>query len=148
MARFKYILVENNLKQEVAIIFAREISHSKFKYSLNIISAGFFTIDNSNKIRLLEGSESLEMDPRINIDEKIILNTIQEESRYLIVIPDYDFKGTVVVLKDDFLYKKLFHYLETISFGTINIFNKKIISSNSSDDTILISSFIENGIML
>jgi len=147
MIRFKYVIAENDSKQQVAVIFAREISHSNFRHSLNLVSAGFFTIKNQNEIKLLEGSKSLEMKPRINLDEKIILDTIKEESKYLIVVPDGDLEGTVVILKDDFLYKKLFHYLDTISYGTVNVLGNKIISSQSPNDIRLVSSFIEHGIM-
>jgi len=146
MTRFKYVIAENNIKQQVAVIFAREIEHSKFKYSLKLTSAGFFTIINSNEVKLLDGSESLKMEPRI-YDKEIIFNTIKGESKYLIVVPDGDLQGTVVILKDDFLYGKLSHYLEAISYGIVNVLDNKVISSQFLNDKRLVSSFIENGIM-
>jgi len=147
MARIKYVIAENNLKQRVAVIFAREISHAKFKFYLTTTSSGFFTINSSNEIEILPEDECLGTKPRKG-DDKIISDVVNNESRYIITEIGGP-KKTVVVLKDDFLYEQLSIFLDAYSCGLVDILKNKITPSqdNNINDKKLVESFIKNGRM-
>jgi len=151
MARIKYVIAENNLKQQVAVIFAREIDHPKFICYLKVVSAGFFSINDSNKVELMEEDVSIRFKHRKD-DDKIISDVINNESKYIITkIKKGGTKKTVVVVKDNFLYEQLSVFLEADSCGLVDILRNKIVPSqphdNSIDDIKLVESFKKNGIM-